>query len=70
MSALIGALCAVALMFAFKALMIDRVLEPAFKITNFIGWGDVLVSGLWVTVIALVIAALAGTVTLRRYLRI
>jgi len=70
MSALIGAIFAVALMFAFKAVMIDRVLEPAFKITRFIGWGDVLVSGLFVTLIALAIAALAGMVTLRRYLRI
>jgi cell division transport system permease protein len=70
MSALIGALLAVGLMFVTKAVMIDRVLEPAFKITNFIGWGDVLAAGLWVVVIALVIAALAGTITLRRYLRI
>ncbi len=70
MSAFIGALFAIGFMFAFKALLIDRVLEPSFKITNFIGWGDVLVSGLWVIVIALVIAALAGTITLRRYLRI
>ena len=58
------------LMFAFKALLIDRVLEPTFRITNFIGWGDVFVSGVWVMVIALVIAALASTITLRRYLRV
>ena len=70
MSAFVGAVLAVGLMFAFKAFLIDRVLEPTFKITNFIGWGDVLVSGLWVLVIALVIAALAGIVTLRRYLRV
>jgi cell division transport system permease protein len=70
MSAFVGAVFAVALMFAFKATLIDGVLEPTFRITNFIGWGDVLVSGLWVLVIALVIAALAGIVTLRRYLRV
>jgi cell division transport system permease protein len=70
MSAFVGALFAVALMLAFKALLIDQVLEPTFKITNFIGWGDVLVSALWVIAIALVIAALAGVVTLRRYLRV
>ena len=70
MSAFLGAVLAVLLMFAFKALLIDRVLEPTFRITNFIGWGDVFVSGVWVMVIALVIAALASTITLRRYLRV
>ncbi len=70
MSAFLGAVLAVLLMFAFKSLLIDRVLEPTFRITNFIGWGDVLVSGVWVMVIALVIAALASTITLRRYLRV
>ncbi|MFI5099493.1 MAG: permease-like cell division protein FtsX [Actinomycetes bacterium] len=70
MSAFLGAVLAVAMMFAFKALLIDRVLEPTFRITNFIGWGDVFVAGVWVMVIALVFAALASTITLRRYLRV
>ena len=69
-SALIGAAFAVFGLFAFKALLIDKKIEPNFRITNYIGWGDVLASGLWVVVIALVIAALASWITLQRYLRI
>jgi cell division transport system permease protein len=69
-SALIGALFAVAGLFLFKGLLIDKKIEPNFRITNYIGWSDVLQSGLWVVVIALVIAALASSLTLQRYLRI
>ena len=69
-SALIGAAFAVIGLFAFKALLIDKKIEPNFRITNYIGWGDVLASGLWVVVIALVIAALASWITLQRYLRV
>jgi cell division transport system permease protein len=69
-AALIGALFAVAGLFLFKALLIDKKIEPNFRITNYIGWDDVLASGLWVIVIALVIAALASSITLQRYLRI
>ena len=69
-SAFVGAVFAVVLMFGFKGLLIDKKIEPNFRITNYIGWGDVLASGLYVLVIALVIAALASAITLQRYLRI
>jgi len=69
-SAFLGAMFAVVGLFAFKWLLIDKKIEPNFRITNYIGWGDVLASGLWVIVIALVIAALASSITLQRYLRI
>jgi cell division transport system permease protein len=69
-SALVGAVFAVVLMFGFKGLLIDKKIEPNFRITNYIGWGDVLASGLYVLVIALIIAALASAITLQRYLRV
>ncbi len=69
-SAFIGAALAVMGLFVFKWALIDKKIEPNFRITNYIGWGDVLASGLWVIVIALIIAALASSITLQRYLRI
>jgi len=69
-SGLVGGLFASGGVIAVKALLIDKVLRPAFKFTSFIGWGTV-----WQTVPVLILfgvllAAAASFVTLRRHLRV
>jgi cell division transport system permease protein len=69
-SALVGALFAVVLLAAAKVVLIDHILAPSFRFTNFIGWDSVWAAGLVVVVISLFIAAAASMITLRRYLRV
>jgi cell division transport system permease protein len=69
-SALVGAGFAIVMLGLFKVVLIDHILAPSFRFTNFIGWSSVVGAGAWVVVISLLIAAVASMVTLRRYLRV
>ncbi|MGZ4592210.1 MAG: permease-like cell division protein FtsX [Actinomycetes bacterium] len=70
LAAVAGALVACGLLLVGKWTFIDKVLAPAFQFTPFFGWGSVWVANIIVVLSAVVIAAVASLVTLRRYLQI
>jgi cell division transport system permease protein len=69
-AALAGVFIAALGLGAFKAFLIDKVIAPAFPITRFFGWGDVVSSIALLFVLAVGIAATASFLTLQRYLRV
>jgi cell division transport system permease protein len=67
---LIGALIAGVTLVGLQKFVVQDRLVPNFPITQFIGWGDVLVTLPWLVLIGVGLSALASFVTLRRYLRV
>ncbi len=70
LAAVAGALIASSLLMVGKWTFVDRVLAPAFQFTPFFGWSSVWAASLIVVLSAILIAAVASLVTLRRYLQI
>ncbi len=70
LAALVGALVAIGLLALGKAILVDGVLTPSFRFTNFVGWDVVAQVSLIVLVTGVALASLAALVTLRRYLRV
>jgi cell division transport system permease protein len=53
-----------------KSLLVDRVLAPNFRLTQFVGWSDVWLSSGVVFVVGVALAAIASFLTLLKYLRV
>jgi cell division transport system permease protein len=53
-----------------KSLLVDRVLAPNFRLTQFIGWEDVWLSSGVVFLVGVALAAIASFLTLLKYLRV
>ncbi len=70
LAGLVGGGIAVGMVVAMKAFLIDRMLRPAFPLTNFVGWDVVLVQSGFLLAIGTGLSALASFVTLRRHLRV
>lgn len=69
-SAIIGGGIAVLAIGAQKYYLVDRVLEPSFRFTAFVGWDEVLKVMLIIFVTGLVLACGAALLTVRRYLKV
>jgi cell division transport system permease protein len=67
---LIGALLACGAIALLEALFVLPVLVPAFPFTAFVGWGNVLSIFPLLLLAGVAMAAIAGFITLRRYLRV
>ena len=70
LAGLLGAGIAVGMVAAVKAVFIDRVLRPAFTLTNFVGWDVVLAQAPILLLTGVGLSSLASFVTLRRHLRV
>ncbi len=69
-SAGIGGLIAIGALAAEKVFLVDRILQPAFRFTAFIGWDAVIGVMIIVFGTGIVLAGGAALVTVRRYLRV
>jgi cell division transport system permease protein len=68
--AVTGAILACIALGAFKVVLVDKILAPALLFTPFIGWAAVWKAAFLVIAAAVIVAAGASMVTLRRYLRV
>ena len=69
-AAAIGGALAVGALVAIKVALVDGFLEPNFRFTPFVGWESVWTVAIIVFVLGIVLAAVAATLSLRRYLRV
>lgn len=69
-SAGIGGLLAAGALAAEKVFLVDRVLQPAFRFTAFVGWNAVLEVMVIVFCTGVILAGGAAWLTVRRYLRV
>ena len=67
---LIGALMATGAIALFQSQVVERVARPAFPFTDFVGWGDVWHTVLYIVPVGVALAAFASFLTLRKYLRV
>jgi cell division transport system permease protein len=67
---LIGALMATGAIALFQSQVVERVARPAFPFTDFVGWGDVWHTVLYIIPVGVALAAFASFLTLRKYLRV
>jgi len=70
LAAALGGLLAVGAIAAEKALLVDKVLEPSFRFTAFVGWPEVYKVMIIIFVTGVVLASGAALLTVRRYLRV
>ena len=66
----LGATLATGSFVLIKAVLVDRILEPNFPITQFITWGDVWLSSAAAFVVGVALAAVASFLALLKYLRV
>lgn len=66
----LGGLIAVGIMGVEKVYLVDRMLQPSFRFTAFIGWEQVIQVSIIVFVTGVVISSVAAALSVRRYLRI
>lgn len=69
-SAGLGGLIAVGILVGEKIYLVDRMLQPSFRFTAFIGWDQIIKVSIIVFVTGVVIASVAAALSVRRYLRI
>ncbi len=69
-SGFLGALLATGSFVLLKGVLVDKILEPNFPITRFIGWSDVWLSSGAVFIIGVALAAIASSLALVKYLRV
>lgn len=69
-SAAVGGVLAVAALGAEKIYLIDRILQPSFRFTAFIGWQQVRMVMIIVFLVGVVLASAAAIGSVRRYLRV
>lgn len=70
LAGLVGGLFASGLVALGKYVLVDNVLAPTLKFTNFIGWSDVYAVIPVLILIGIVLSSAASFVTLRRHLRV
>ena len=70
LAATIGAMVAIGLLAAVQGILVDGVLRPSYRATNFIGWQTWAQASLVVFVTGVALASVAALLTLRRYLRV
>ena len=66
----IGGLLAVGALAAEKAYLVDKVLEPSFRFTAFVGWDETIKIMIIVFVTGILLASVAAFLTVRRYLKV
>lgn len=69
-SAVIGGLLAAGALAAEKVFLVERILEPAFRFTAFIGWSQVIKVMILVFVTGVLLSSVAAALSVRRYLRV
>lgn len=67
---LIGSVFAALGVVMIKALFVDQVLAPAFQFVAWVGWPETLAIVPWLLAVGVLLSAVAGFITLRRYLRV
>ena len=70
LAGLVGGALASGLLALGKYVLIDRVLRPSIKFTNFVGWDAVLVIIPYLLLAGVALSSLSSFVTLRRHLRV
>ena len=66
----VGATLATFLVSGAKYVGVDRYLQPNFRFTSFIGWGEVAATVPWLFLFGVGASSLVSAITLRRYLRV
>ena len=66
----IGGLLAVGAIAAEKAYLVDKVLEPSFRFTAFVGWDETIKIMIIIFLTGIVLASVAAFLTVRRYLKV
>ncbi len=66
----LGGLLAVGALAAEKAYLVDKILEPSFRFTAFVGWDETVKIMIVVFVTGIVLASVAAFLTVRRYLKV
>lgn len=66
----VGGILAVAMLAAEKIYLIDRIMQPSFRFTAFVGWGQVRWVMFVVFVVGVVLASVAAVGAVRRYLKV
>ncbi len=66
----LGGLLAVGALAAEKAYLVDKILEPSFRFTAFVGWDETVKIMIVVFVTGIVLASVAAFLTVRRHLKV
>jgi cell division transport system permease protein len=66
----VGAVFAALGLAALKYVVVDRLLQPILKFTNFVGWSDLFAVLPWMFLLGIALTGISSFVTLRRHLRV